>query len=110
VKLLFDQNLSHRLPARLADLFPGSAHVRAASLDQASDDLIWEHAKASNFCIVTKDSDFAERSRLYGAPPKVVWLQCGNSTPQHVEAILRHNAILIIELMRNSALHYVEII
>jgi predicted nuclease of predicted toxin-antitoxin system len=110
VKLLFDQNLSHRLPVRLADLFPGSAHVRAAALDQAPDDHIWEHAKANGFCIVTQDSDFAERSRLYGAPPKVVWLRCGNATPQQVESILRHNAVLITELIQNPELHYAEII
>jgi predicted nuclease of predicted toxin-antitoxin system len=29
MKLLFDQNLSHRLVAHLAAEFPGSAHVRA---------------------------------------------------------------------------------
>ena len=110
MKLLFDQNLSHRLPARLADLFPDSAHVRAVALDQSPDDQIWEYAKANGLCIVTQDSDFAERSRLYGAPPKVVWLRCGNSTPQQVEAILRHNAVLITELIQNPALHYVEII
>jgi len=103
VKLLFDQNLSHRLPARLADLFPDSAHVRTATLDRAPDDQIWEYAGANNFCIVTQDSDFAERSRLYGAPPKVVWLRCGNVAPQQVEA-------LITELIQNPELHYVEII
>lgn len=27
MKLLFDQNLSPRLPRRLADLYPGSDHV-----------------------------------------------------------------------------------
>ncbi len=32
VKLLFDQNLSSKLPHRLADLFPNSTHVREASL------------------------------------------------------------------------------
>lgn len=110
MKLLFDQNLSHRLPARLADLFPGSEHVRPAGLDRSPDEQIWEHAKANGFCIVTQDSDFAERSRLYGAPPKVVWLRCGNSTPQQIEAILRNNAVLIAELVQNPALHYVEII
>jgi len=110
VKLLFDQNLSHRLSSRLADLFPDSAHVRPLALDQSPDDQIWEFAKLNGFCIVTQDSDFAERSRLYGAPPKVVWLRCGNSTPQQVEAILRRNAVLITELMQNAALHHVEII
>ena len=110
MKLLFDQNLSHRLPAKLADIFPDAAHVRPLNLDQASDDVIWEHAKSGGFCIVTQDSDFAERSRLYGAPPKVVWLRCGNATPQQVEFILRKNTVLIIELIHNPALHYIEIL
>ena len=110
MKLLFDQNLSHRLPARLADLFPDSSHVRAAVLDRSPDDRIWEYAKANDFCVVTQDSDFAERSRLYGAPPKVVWLRCGNATPEQVESILRSNAALITELILDSELHYVEII
>ncbi len=110
MRLLFDQNLSHRLSARIADIFPDSAHVRVAGLDHSTDDRIWEYARANDFCIVTQDSDFAERSRLYGAPPKVVWLRCGNSTPQQVEMVLRLNAALIIELDQNPALHYVEII
>ena len=67
------------------------------------------YAKDNDFCIVTQDSDFAERSRLYGAPPKVVWLRCGNSTPQQVETLLRRNAVLIAELIQNPVLHYVEI-
>jgi hypothetical protein len=25
---------------------------------------------------VTQDADYAERSRLFGAPPKVIWLRC----------------------------------
>ncbi len=110
MKLLFDQNLSHRLPRRLADLFPDSDHVRPLSLDQSPDDRIWEFAKANGFCIVTQDSDFAERSRLFGAPPKVVWLRCGNATPRQIEAILRSNAVLITALIQNPALHYLEII
>lgn len=104
MKLLFDQNLSHRLPGRLADLFPESAHVRAATLDRAPDDAIWVYAGANDFCIVTQDSDLVERSRLYGEPPKVVWLRCGNSTPQQVEAILRRNVVLITELIQNPEL------
>jgi len=37
VKLLFDQNLSPFLAGRLADIFPGSAHVRDRDLDTADD-------------------------------------------------------------------------
>ena len=64
---------------RLADIFPGSSHVQFHALTEADDSEIWEFAKAQNFCIVTQDADFAERSHLYGAPPKVIWLRCGNA-------------------------------
>lgn len=109
MKLLFDQNLSYRLPVRLADLFRGSTHVRTAGLDQAPDHLIWAHATANDYCIVSQDSDFAERSRLFGSPPKVIWLRCGNSTPAEIEGILRRHADLIGELERDPALDYVEL-
>ena len=109
MKLLFDQNLSHRLPVRLSDFFPQSAHVRPAGLDRASDDQIWGFAKAQGYCIVTQDADFVDRSRLYGAPPKVIWLRCGNCTPQQVENILRHHVELIRELLERPDLHYAEL-
>jgi len=90
--------------------FPDSAHIRAANLDHAPDHQIWDYAKANACCSATQDSDFAERSRLFGAPPKVVWLRCGKATPQRIEAGLRRNAVLISELIQNPALHHVEII
>ena len=78
-------------------------------MDQAGDDRIWEYAKTNGYCIVSQDVDFAERSRLYGAPPKVIWLRCGNQTPRQVEIILRRNAELIRELIENASLECVEI-
>lgn len=72
MKLLFDQNLSRKLVTRLADLFPDSSHVQFHNLTEADDSDIWEFAKSQDFCIVTQDADFADRSRLYGSPPKVI--------------------------------------
>ncbi|HEY7314960.1 MAG TPA: DUF5615 family PIN-like protein [Gemmataceae bacterium] len=46
MKLLFDQNLSHRLVGQLAAEFPGSAHVRDAGLASASDSVIWAYAES----------------------------------------------------------------
>jgi len=41
--------------------------------------------------IVSKDSDFQQRSLLYGPPPKVVWLRLGNCNRQQlVRLIMRH--------------------
>ena len=46
MKLLFDQNLSHRLVGLLSAEFPGSQHVRDAGLAAASDPAVWAYAAA----------------------------------------------------------------
>ena len=109
MRLLFDQNLSRKLVNRLADSFPDSSHVQFHSLAEEDDGEIWEFAKAQDFCIVTQDADFADRSRLYGAPPKVVWLRCGNVPTNKVETLLRSGEEAINELMNNSLLNCLEL-
>ena len=91
MKLLFDQNLSHKLAPRLADLFPDSTHVREVGLKEAEDPTVWEYAKQQNFMIVSKDSDFHQRSFVFGFPPKVVWIRLGNCTTADVEHVIRKN-------------------
>ena len=99
MKLLFDQNLSHRLPDRLADLFPGSTQVRLLGMDRSPDGDVWDHARRECFAIATRDVDLAEIATLRGAPPLVVWLRGGNSSTVAVEAALRsrHADILAAE-------------
>lgn len=92
MKLLFDQNLSFKLCVRLADLFPGSSQVRLAGLDRADDRVIWEFAKAGSFIMVTQDADFADMAALYGPPPKVIWLRCGNQPSGFIEQLFRNHA------------------
>ena len=58
MKLLFDENLSYRLVARLEALFPGSAHVRGLAQTGTSDDVLWRLAAEQGFVIVSKDTDF----------------------------------------------------
>lgn len=89
MKLLFDQNLSPRLPRLLADIYAESVHVREAGLRDANDIEIWEYAKAHGYAIVSKDSDFQQRSLLLGAPPKFIWLRVGNCTVKRTEDLLR---------------------
>ncbi|NEO82719.1 MAG: hypothetical protein F6J87_00420 [Spirulina sp. SIO3F2] len=109
MKLLFDQNLSRKLVSRLADLFPDSSHVQFHNLAEESDTQVWDFAQQNGFCIVTQDVDFAERSRLYGAPPKVIWLRCGNSTTLQVEALLRSGEEAIRALISDNDLHCLEL-
>jgi predicted nuclease of predicted toxin-antitoxin system len=95
MKLLFDQNLSFKLCDRLADLFPDSKQVRLSDLESADDRAIWEFAKAQSFTIVSQDSDFADMASLFGPPPKVIWLRCGNQTTQFIEQLFRAHAEVI---------------
>jgi predicted nuclease of predicted toxin-antitoxin system len=46
MKLLFDENLSPKLPNRLSDLFPNSLHVRDVGMKATSDPIVWDYAKA----------------------------------------------------------------
>jgi predicted nuclease of predicted toxin-antitoxin system len=89
VKLLFDENLSPKLVVRLADLFPDSLHVRDVGLQAASDPTVWEYARDADLVIVSKDADMHQRSFLFGAPPKVVWVRLGNCSTTDVENLLR---------------------
>jgi predicted nuclease of predicted toxin-antitoxin system len=89
VKLLFDENLSPRLVHLMAELFPGSTHVRDIGLASADDESVWTYANRHNFVIVSKDSDFHQRSFVKGAPPKVIWLRCGNCGTQEISNILQ---------------------
>lgn len=92
MKLLFDQNLSFKLCNLLTDLFPGSAQVRLLGLAEAEDRVIWEHAKANGFTLVSQDSDFADMAALFGPPPKVILLRCGNQPTSVVAQLLRTQA------------------
>jgi len=95
VRLLFDQNLSPRLPRLLGDLYPGSVHVREVGLRDAADVAIWEYARAHGFAVVSKDADFQQRSLLFGAPPKFIWLRLGNcSVAQSAELLRQHSATI----------------
>jgi predicted nuclease of predicted toxin-antitoxin system len=73
----------------LANEFPGSTHVRTAGLRGADDGQIWDYASDHGFAIVSKDTDFRERSYVDGAPPKVVWLDVGNAGTEAIEGLLR---------------------
>lgn len=95
MRLLFDQNLSPRLPNLLSDLYPNSAHVRDTGLRNATDSEIWVYARQNEFVVVSKDSDFQQRSLYYGHPPKFIWLRVGNCSFRMIEDLLRRYSVAI---------------
>ena len=95
MKLFFDENLSRKLPFKLAELYPGSKHVSDVDLLRYPDEAIWEHAKANGFIIITTDADFFDFAANLGPPPKVIWLRRWHHPTRDAEALLRREAVRI---------------
>ena len=95
MNLLFDENLPPFLVGSLADIYPGSTHVRDCALQRGSDLGIWEFARREGFTIVTKDSDFDAASKTRGHPPKVIWIRLGNCSTRDIEnLLLTHSPVI----------------
>lgn len=64
-------------------------------MDRASDTEVWRWAAEHGYAIVSKDADFHQRSLLFGAPPKVVWLRIGNCSVAESVTALRERYLPI---------------
>ena len=97
VKLLLDENFSDGIVPRIIDSYPHSGHEKMLGLTNTDDSIIWDYAKDNDYVIVSKDSDFHQRSILYGHPPKFIYLRIGNSPTSKIVSILRDNFAVINE-------------
>ncbi len=91
MKLLFDENLSPKLPHLLTDIFPNSLHVRDVGMKATIDPIVWDYAKDNDQIIVSKDVDMHDLSLVFGNPPEVIWLRLGNCSTLQIENTLRRN-------------------
>jgi predicted nuclease of predicted toxin-antitoxin system len=110
MKVLFDQNISHRLISQIQDILPDSKQVRELGLENYSDKQIWDYAKENHFVIVTFDADFYDYSVIWGHPPKIIWLRTQNQTTKNIEVLLRKYLTAIIEFQQDNNLACLEII
>lgn len=109
MKLLFDQNISHRLLNLIQDILPESKQVRELGLENQSDKQIWEYAKENEYSIVTFDADFYDFSLVWGHPPKIIWIRTSNQTTKNVEEILRKFMSTMQEFLKDNDLACLEI-
>lgn len=110
MRFLFDQNLSYRLVTDLKDLYPNSSHIRDIGMEESDDSDIWDYAAQNGYVIVSKDSDFHQKSFLHGHPPKVIWLRLGNCSTNTIVSLLstHHNAILRFEQSETTSFFILE--
>jgi len=97
IRLLLDSNLSHKLAPRLADVYPGIAHVRSLGFARSPDSGVWRLAVREGFtAVVTCDQTFdADAATSRGPAPRVIELWSGNK-PSVVEDVLRRHRELIV--------------
>jgi predicted nuclease of predicted toxin-antitoxin system len=80
VKFLVDAQLPPALAQWLREAGHEASHVEDFGLREAEDQAIWRHAEMGGFAILTKDEDFASRTRHRESGAAVIWLRIGNST------------------------------
>ncbi|MCF8373804.1 MAG: DUF5615 family PIN-like protein [Bacteroidales bacterium] len=102
MKFLFDENISYRAVKKLSHVFPESSHVEFLNLMETNDRKIWEYAKEEGYSIITQDADFNEFSLIWGFPPKVIWIRIGNSSTNHIVALILENQAQIRDFIMDK--------
>ena len=96
-----DAQLPPSLAAWIRDNFKVDClPVRDIGLHDAADFDIFQQAKAENVIVMTKDKDFTELLYVHKAPPKIIWLTCGNTSKEQLKHILTsqlNKALRILE-------------
>lgn len=110
MKLLLDNNLSQKLVAQIANLYPESSHVALLGLEKASDFDVWLRAKDDAYCLVTKDADFNGLLASKGFPPKVIWIRLGNCTSAQIVNLLTTQYQTIEEFLKNDEAGILELL
>lgn len=109
MKLLIDENISHKILKKINPVFENCIHCKYIKTDLRTDFEIWNYAKENDFIIVTFDEDFYEWMLLKGFPPKVIWLRCGNASTQHIADLLNNKIPEIKEFNSNNEIGLLEL-
>ena len=109
MKLLLDQNLSHRIVPSLEATYPNSTQVGILGMGEATDKAIWDYAQQQDYVIVTLDADFHEYSLLLSGPPLIIWLKCGNQPKKVILDKLLTNREIIKQALGDPDIWCVEI-
>ncbi len=95
-----DAQLSPSIAAWINENFPAKAFaVRDLGMRDAEDDEIFLAAKKVNAIVITKDRDFVDLLDRLNAPPKIIWLTCGNTSNARLKEILTANLSDALEIL-----------
>ena len=81
---LLDENIPNRIT-----FTPSLPIIHSTALGQSlTDSFLWEHRRSNGYVIVTKDTDFSNRTMLSDPPPWVVHLRIGNMRKRDFHSFL----------------------
>ena len=104
MKLWIDAQLSPTLAKWITENFSTleAIAVRDLGLRDAEDQVIFFSARNADATVMTKDSDFLELQKRLGAPPKIIWVTCGNTSKVRLIEILSVNLQKAVELLEGG--------
>jgi predicted nuclease of predicted toxin-antitoxin system len=104
MKLWIDAQLSPALAIWIKENFSDieATAVRELGLRDAEDPVIFFSARTASATVMTKDNDFVELQQRHGAPPKIIWVTCGNTSNNKLKSILLVNLQEAINLLESG--------
>lgn len=98
-----DAQLSPFIAKWIVDNFPDitAKSLRSLNLNAANDYDIFRLARKAEAVIMSKDDDFLKLIEIHGAPPKLIWITCGNTSNARLCEILKVSLRQAIDLLNN---------
>ncbi len=98
-----DAQISPVLAPWLGERFGVEAYpLKDLKLVHASDREIFFAARNADAFVLTKDRDFVDLLRRHGAPPRVIWITCGNTSNREMRAVLDRTFVTAIQLLTSG--------
>lgn len=99
--------LDAQLPPQLASWIQVTFEIKAVALRDlglrdATDGAIYDAAKKANAVLISKDSDFVELVMRRGAPPKLIWLTCGNVSNTALQTLFNAKLREAIQMLESG--------
>jgi predicted nuclease of predicted toxin-antitoxin system len=102
--LWIDAQLSPYIALWVNENFPElrAQSLRSLNLRDANDYGIFQQARKAGVTLMSKDQDFVKLIELYGTPPKLLWITCGNTSNVRLCEILATSLKEAIALLNNN--------
>ncbi len=98
-----DAHLSPAIATWINNTFEITAFaLRDIGLRDAEDLEIFKAAKAQDIIFMTKDGDFVNLVQRLDAPPKIIWLTCGNTSNIRLKEILSSTLLDALEFLETG--------